>query len=286
MSFDAVLQAIVDYPYLGAAFLFLLCGLGLPLPEELILICGGYICAKFPERATLHWMMTWCAGAILAGDLLPFVLGRTFGTRLLRLRFLRLLVTKTRLAKFDRWFRRRGDLVIFIARFVPGIRMVAFFTAGTMKMRWLRFLILDGLGIAIVVPVFTYLGHRGAGFIDDVVETVYKAERSILIAALAGLLLASLWLWLWRRRRARARRAAVPRETYIQPRTPVAESSAPADPAPAACPAAAAPAASGVAPADAPPGPPATPTIPPVEGTAPATEPQPPPAPGGTTQGG
>ena len=119
--FDQIVAAIAEYPYLGVVLVFLLCGIGLPLPEEIGLLAAGYVCAKFPEHATLPWMMFWCAAAILTGDLIPFVLGRVFGVRLLRLRWLRLFVTKQRLAVFDRWFRRRGDLVIVIARFLAEI---------------------------------------------------------------------------------------------------------------------------------------------------------------------
>jgi membrane protein DedA with SNARE-associated domain len=202
---------------------FLLCGLGLPLPEEVVLLAGGYVCKK-TQSTMLPVMMAWCAGAILLGDLLPMVLGRVFGVRLLRLRWLRHIVTKQRLASFDRWFRRRGDLVILIARFLPGIRVVAFFTAGTMKMPWRRFLFLDGLGIALIVPVLTWLGYRSADFIDHMVATVEKAERGILWGVLAALVLTGAWLWLRRRRRLAQQRR--PTETFVQPKRPVQEPAA------------------------------------------------------------
>ncbi|GAB4149976.1 MAG: hypothetical protein Fur0037_18390 [Planctomycetota bacterium] len=228
--FDSIVQTISDFPYVGVALVFLLCGLGLPLPEEIVLLAGGYVCAKFPEVASLHWMIAWCAGAILAGDLLPYVLGRVFGARLLRLRWLRMVVTKQRLAKFDRWFRRRGDLVIFIARFLAGIRMVAFLTAGTMRMKLGRFLLLDGLGIALIAPLLVWLGYRGASFIDDVIAKVQRVERGILWSTAALVLLAAV-LWLWRRsRRRRMLRAASPKETFVEPRVEVTHGPGDSDP--------------------------------------------------------
>jgi membrane protein DedA with SNARE-associated domain len=240
--FDTIAQIIRENPYLTVAALFLLCGMGLPLPEEIVLLAGGYVCAKFPDVATLHWMIIWSAGAILSGDLLPYILGRTFGTRLLRLRWMRLMVTKQRLAKFDRWFRRRGDLVIFIARFLAGIRMVAFFTAGTMKMRITRFLLLDGLGIVLIVPLLVWVGYQGAGIIDDVYLKVQKIERGLLWSAGACIVLAALWLW-WRSGKRRRRlRAAVPKETFVEPRIDVAGATTSAQPAGPDAPAAAAPA--------------------------------------------
>jgi membrane protein DedA with SNARE-associated domain len=218
--FDSILAAVAEYPYVGFAVVFLLCGVGLPLPEEIGLLAAGYVCATNADRVTLHWMMVWCGGAILAGDLIPYVLGRVFGVRLLRLRWLRYLVTKQRLAKFDRWFRRRGDAVIFIARFLAGLRVVAFFTAGTMKMPWIRFLVLDGLGILVLVPVLTLVGFHSAEFIQRVIEIVQKVERGILWTSVAGGIALGAWVWLWRRRRQR-RVDRLPGETFVEPQRPV-----------------------------------------------------------------
>jgi membrane protein DedA with SNARE-associated domain len=220
--FDQIVNAITEYPYYGVALVFLLCGIGLPLPEEIGLLAAGYVCAKFPEHASLHWMMLWCAGSILAGDLIPFVLGRVFGVRLLRVRWLRYFVTKQRLAMFDRWFRRRGDLVIVIARFIAGLRVVAFFTAGTMKMPWRRFLLLDGLGIAVLVPLLTWIGFHSAGFIERAISTVQKVERGMLWGSIGGGVVVGLWLWLWQRRRQR-RLHRRPAETFVEPQRPVVE---------------------------------------------------------------
>lgn len=230
--FDQIVATLTEYPYLGVALVFLLCGIGLPLPEEIGLLAAGYVCAKFPEHASLPWMMLVCGGSILAGDLLPYVLGRVFGVRLLRLRWLRYFVTKQRLAVFDRWFRRRGDMVIFIARFLAGLRVVAFFTAGTMKMRWRRFLLLDGLGIAVLVPTLTLLGFHGAGVIEHVIDVIRKVERGILWGSLGGLFAVAMWYWLYRRRRQQKAQRR-PTEAFVEPRRPVEEpvAAAPADPA-------------------------------------------------------
>ena len=218
--FDQIVQTITEYPYVGVALVFLLCGMGFPLPEEIVLLAAGYVCAKFPDHAALLPMMGWCAGAILAGDLIPFVLGRIFGVRLLRLRWLRYFVTKQRLATFDRWFRRRGDLVIVISRFLAGLRVVAFFTAGAMKMHWPRFLLLYGIGIALLVPLLTWIGYRSAGFIEEVIATVQRVERGLLWGVGAAAVLVVVWLWLWRRRRQKAQRPK-PTETFVQPKRPV-----------------------------------------------------------------
>jgi membrane protein DedA with SNARE-associated domain len=218
--FDQIQEWLLLFPYLGVAILFVLCGLGLPLPEEIVLLGAGYACAKLQQNTTLALMMAWCGGSILAGDLIPFVVGRVFGTRLLRVRWMRVFVTRRRLSMFDRWFRRRGDLVILVARFVAGLRVVAFFTAGAMKMRWTRFLVFDSLGISLVVPTMTLIGYHSQGLIDEVIENVKRVERGILWAALGAATAILLWYWVSRRRQRRLRRRGLG-EAFVQPSLPV-----------------------------------------------------------------
>jgi len=223
---DWLLEFFTGYPYLGVAVVFLACGLGLPLPEEIVLITSGYVC--FKGFAALPVMMAVCGGAILAGDLIPFFLGHTFGSKLLRLRPLRVFVTKHRLMRFDRWFRNRGDLVIFIARFVAGLRTVAYFTAGTMRMSYVRFALLDGLGIAIVVPLFVFVGYRAGNYIDEAITWVKAAERGILLAIGALVFLLLVWRWVRRRRRAPL---DGPAETFVGPSIePVTRADSPSSP--------------------------------------------------------
>lgn len=221
--FEGLIAEFESHPYLGTAIVFVLCGLGLPLPEEIVLLAAGFLCAQKPDEISLPLMMTSCATAILVGDLLPFLGGRVFGVRLLRLRWMRYFVTRQRLASFDRWFRRRGDMVIIIARFLAGLRVVAFFTAGTMKMPWRRFLFLDGLGIVLMVPLLVWLGFHGAPFIKTMIQTVQEVERGILWTAAGVAVLGSLWWWLRRRRQGLLAQANRPTESFVQPKVPVLE---------------------------------------------------------------
>ena len=216
---ESLVALFAAHPYLGVALVFVLCGLGLPLPEEIVLVVAGYLCYRFPERTEVPRMMAACASGILVGDVLPFLLGRVFGPRLLRLRLVRLVISRQRLFIFDRWFRRRGDLVIFFARFVPGLRVVAFFTAATMRMRLRRFLLLDLLGIGLFVPALVWVGWHFGPIIHDAIEWVRRVERGIFVTAVVAVAVVGVWYWLRRRRK---RRALVdgPAETFVGPSQP------------------------------------------------------------------
>ncbi|MBI5850401.1 MAG: DedA family protein [Planctomycetes bacterium] len=216
--FDWLVETFSSHAYFGCAILFLLCGLGLPLPEEVVLLFAGYVC--FEGLADREAMMAVCCGAILAGDVIPFVLGRHYGPRLLRIRLLRILITPQRLARFDRWFRRRGELVVFFSRFVAGIRVVCYFTAGTMRMAWLKFLALDLAGILLIGPLLVWVGHRYGETIRAAVASVTRVERGILIGTLVSGAIVGGWYWLRRRRRQRML-VGEAAETFVEPSTPV-----------------------------------------------------------------
>ncbi len=206
------------YPYAGVALMFLACGLGLPVPEEIVLLFAGYTC--YSGYANRETMMAVAVGAILLGDIVPFALGRLFGPNLLRLRIMRFFISPQRLARFDRWFRRRGDTVVFFSRFIAGMRVVSYFVAGTMKMSWSRFLLLDLAGVLLVAPLLVWLGDHYGGAIEALIEKVKTVERGILIAGIAVAVVAGVWYWLRLRRRQR-RLVGAATESFVEPSEPL-----------------------------------------------------------------
>ena len=212
--FDWLVETFSAYPYAGVALVFLACGLGLPMPEEIVLLFAGYLC--YQGLADTSTMMAVAIASILLGDLIPFAAGRIYGPRLLRIRLMRMLVTPERLARFDRWFRKRGEFVVLISRFIAGIRVVSFFAAGTMRMTWLKFLALDLAGIIPIAMGLIWLADHYGGAIQAVIEQVRKIERGILIAGLAGGATVGVSYWLrWRRKQQLL--VGGPAETYVEP---------------------------------------------------------------------
>lgn len=193
----------------------LLCGVGLPIPEEIILVGAGYV--SYKNLAHPGLALATCVVAIVAGDLMPFMLGRVFGPKLLRLRLVRGWISQERLANFDDWFKRHGRLTILVARFLTGIRIPAFFTAGSIRMNMVRFLLMDMLGVMISAPVLIWLGMHYGDKIDEVIDWVRTTERGVLILVLTGVLCGAAYVW-WRlRRRKRLLGSMDVRETFVGP---------------------------------------------------------------------
>ncbi len=202
--------------FVGYAFIFvalLLCGFGLPLPEDIILVTGGVLAwlsspmevATF--RAMLHddgligMVLVGLAG-ILAGDSVIFWAGRRFGFRVADFKPLRRVVTPEKLEKVEKLMRRRGKVVVVLARYLPGIRAPTYFTAGHARMPYWEFLIFDAVAATVSAPLWVCVGFY---FGSNIEAATRQAQRfgHLILAAMAVIILVLALRWV-RERRARA----------------------------------------------------------------------------------
>jgi membrane protein DedA with SNARE-associated domain len=215
----ALLERVVDrlagqtlHPAYAAVFAVLvLCGFGLPLPEDVVLVTGGLLAwrASDLEVATfagmLHdgallSMVGFGLAGILAGDSIIYLAGRRLGNRLAELRPLRRIITPEKLTKAEQLLRRRGPLVVVVARFLPGLRAPSYFTVGHAKLPYWEFLLFDGAAATISAPLWVCLGFYFGSDIAEALRTASRFSNYILAAALA--LVAGLGIRWWQKRRA------------------------------------------------------------------------------------
>lgn len=181
---ETVLQLLARAPGLATFGLLVLCGLGLPpWSEELVILASGYFVA---EGSLLYGeAVAWCFAGILAGDSIIYGLGAWVGEDVYRWPVLRRHMKARHRHKFNRLFIRHGTGAVFLARFLPGFRMVAYFVAGNLGMRYWKFVLLDALGAVVTVPVSVWLGYLLAENIDKAQELFHRYQ--IPIALVVGL---------------------------------------------------------------------------------------------------
>lgn len=190
---------------LGLLSLLILCGVGLPVPEDVILLATGMI-AQETGRSWFLGSVVMYVG-VLAGDSLAFGIGRRFGMRLLLLPLIQRLIPPRKQERIESLFRRYGSAVFFVARFLPGLRAAIFCTAGAMRARYSRFIIFDGAAALISVPFFVWIGHvLWAKFGDDLGMLHRAVTRTQSYALWFAVVAASVMVFLaWRLRRKLAR---------------------------------------------------------------------------------
>ncbi|MBK8482026.1 MAG: DedA family protein [Proteobacteria bacterium] len=179
------------WAYLGVFFVLLACGLGLPMPEDITLVAGGYT-VYLAERNGLTQPMLLPMIAVglvgvLTGDMILFGVGRWLGPRAARIWPLRWLVPPRRMERVYRFFARYGTWTAFIARFAPGLRSPTFLLAGTAKMSFRRFALADGAAALISAPLWVWLAYHFGAEIDQV-KLWLARSRYALFAVAAGLL--------------------------------------------------------------------------------------------------
>lgn len=188
----------------GTVFLVLLvCGLGVPIPEDISLVLGGFLAHK--GVVSLSVMMIVCFAGIIVGDSLTFSLGRRFGSRVGRSPggLVGRIITPQKRARVEALFLRHGPKVIMIARFLPGVRAVTYFTAGSVGMSYWRFIAFDGLAALASAPFFVYLGYRLGGELDSLIAALRRGQTGVIVGLIS---VVALYLLIKRVRSRRERR--------------------------------------------------------------------------------
>jgi membrane protein DedA with SNARE-associated domain len=176
----------------------LLCGFGLPLPEDITLVTSGYL--AFHGAARFDVMIVIAFVGILAGDSIIFFLGRHFGDRLVRRWPFRRIIPPEKKAKAEALFAKYGHKIVMAGRFMPGVRSVVFFSAATSGMAYGRFILFDSMMATISAPVFVFLGYHFGANIRMAIHVLRRSQFGLLALAIALVLFYTL-KWLVRRRR-------------------------------------------------------------------------------------
>lgn len=177
--FGFISSVFLEYSYIAVFGVLLLCGIGLPVPEEITLIAAGV--AVYEGKAELVTMTIITIVGILAGDSILFYWGHRYGGALLQKPFVARLLHVERMNKVRREFDRHGTKSVFFGRFFAGIRGLVYFTAGTLGMRYRTFLLLDLLGALLSAPISVWLGFKFGAEIERLLGYVKQFDRALLI---------------------------------------------------------------------------------------------------------
>jgi membrane protein DedA with SNARE-associated domain len=194
VSLDVLLKTLLvgshgAMAYLSIFAVLVACGLGVPLPEDISLILGGFLVYK--GAAHLWIMVATGFLGILVGDSLIYLAGRRVGRRVRTGHgWLARVVTPARRVQVECLFARHGEKIVIAARFMPGVRAVTYFTAGSAGMPYARFICFDGLAAVISAPLFVLLGYRFGRHLQQVIELM---KRYQLIAV--GVVLTTVLVW-------------------------------------------------------------------------------------------
>ena len=200
----ALLGSAAGLTAYGLIFVVLLAaGFGLPLPEDIPLVMGGVLVHR--GQANLWVMMLVGYLGIIIGDSIMFALGGRFGRKVgskvsTAPGFFARIVTPEKRAQVEGMFKKHGEKIVMIARFLPGVRTVTYFTAGSVGMRYSHFLLYDSIAALASAPIFVLLGYYFGSDIESLLARIAAGERKV-IGVLIALVVASILFNRWRARR-------------------------------------------------------------------------------------
>jgi membrane protein DedA with SNARE-associated domain len=149
---------------------------------------GGATLAAAGQLATPLGLSA-CFLGIWLGDLGLYAAARHFGRPFLARQWVRKRVSEDRLARSEAWWKKRGLMVLLVARFVPGLRLPTYLIAGTLAVPFLSFATVTALMGLIWVPlVFVLVRVAGA----ETVAWYAAAKGTLIMAAVVVLSLAAL----------------------------------------------------------------------------------------------
>ena len=170
---------IEHFTYAGLFAVLMMCGLGLPLPEDVALLAGGYLVHRGIIRYPLTLLVSLLG--VVSGDNSLFFLGRHFGSGLVRYFGVSRPGSQIQIERIKGFMERHGHRAIFYARFLAGLRALVYLSAGSFGVRPAVFMVYDLLGAFISVPIVVSLGYVFGKQLEMVVHYLGGFERLLLI---------------------------------------------------------------------------------------------------------
>lgn len=176
---ELVVKIIAATGYSGVFVLMLLESCGIPAPSEAIMPFAGFLVAtgKFS-----FWPIVFI-GALgnLAGSLLAYWIGLKGGRPLIEKYGKYILISKHDLDIADSWFKKRGELMVFVGRLLPVVRTYISFPAGVAQMNLKKFSLYTFIGAFIWTALFGYLGVKMGSNWELIREKLHNFDVLIVV---------------------------------------------------------------------------------------------------------
>ena len=197
MNIDFLIQAVAEYRYWAMFGILFVSAMGVPLPEEPLLVASGLSVGW--GNSQYHLAVFACLAGILAGDMWVYFLGRRGGEWFLGTRLGSWVFSGKRQHRIEHLYERHGAKTVFLGRFIPAVRFGVFFFAGRHRMPIRKFLGLNALGALVYAPFWIWLsavaGEKFARTLAAQKAAEAWVERGSLI--LIGFVLVVIALLIW-----------------------------------------------------------------------------------------
>ena len=175
-----VTSTVQAFGYLGIFTLMLLESSSLPIPSEVILPFAGYLTIGGELNFWIILAIATVAGVL--GSIVDYYIGLKGVQSLIKHKVWgKVLLSAAQLEVAEKWFEKRGSLMVFVSRLIPGFRTTFSFPAGAVRMPLKKFVAFTTAGCFLWSAVLIYLGV----YLGENWKLVAGAARYVILAAVA-----------------------------------------------------------------------------------------------------
>ncbi|MGO9119590.1 MAG: DedA family protein [Desulfomonilaceae bacterium] len=184
MTSVEILNWVTLYGYLGIFALLMLGIVGIPVPDELVLTCAGFLAFKgylVPELTVACAFM----GSV-CGISLSYGLGRFVGMTIIYRYGYLAHITPEMMGRIEGWYERFGKWLLLFGYFIAAARHLTAFAAGITRLRVSVFALFAYPGAFLWSITFISLGY----FLGDrwtLISKHLSAEFWLAVAVVGGL---------------------------------------------------------------------------------------------------
>ncbi len=145
-NFD--LNAIGEFSPVALFFIFFFATF---FSEDAACLAAGALAGQ--GRISFALALAACFAGIFVGDVLLYWIGRLGGEKVLRKRWFSRIVSESAVSNAAQWFEKRGAAVVFLSRFLVGLRLPTYLAAGFLRTNFPKFAFYLVLAAAIWTPI-------------------------------------------------------------------------------------------------------------------------------------
>jgi membrane protein DedA with SNARE-associated domain len=191
-----ILDTLAAWGYLGIFLCVFVGNLGIPVPEETVLLVAGFLAGQ--DLLDVKTVYAVAVVSAIFGDGCGYLFGRTGGQRLVERLASKFEFIHRRYEWLKLFFSTHGRKAVFFARFITGARFMAGPMAGAAGMNFWRFLGWNVLGALVWCFLMIAIGYLLVNEWNSLHMT-HRAAQAFGVTALVAVLAAYLLLR-WRSR--------------------------------------------------------------------------------------
>ena len=187
-----LIHAIAHHGYAAVAAVLFFAAAGVPLPASLSLLTAGAAAAH--HSLSLFKLLPIAVGSAVAGDIVLYLGGRFTGWWLLGKLCRVSMDPETCIFTSADFFYRKGARTLMFAKFLPGLGTMAAPLAGSLHMRFWRFLMLDVVGAIFYTTAWILGGYFLSPFLLAI-ERFLAVLGHVTAAVVLGAILVYGGMW-------------------------------------------------------------------------------------------